>query len=166
MRHPSSSRAPSSPPMSPLRTSLLVLLSPCIPFPSSWLSFFCHTALQTLSSSSNYNYVDCVTQNSFSYTWKLILVWYSPIDKLSASYHKCSFTLGVARMKTICMFQKHYFLLRVCKNVSFLFDVLLVLLWSRGSFDVANVVYIIPLGDSTSNAGLVLHVYLYTYSII
>ena len=64
------------------------------------------------------------------------------------------------------MFHKHYFLLRVCKNVSFLFDVLLVLLWSRGSFDVANVVYIIPLGDSTSNAGLVLHVYLYTYSII
>ena len=34
-------------------TILLVLLSSCIPFPSSWLSFFCHTALQTLSPSSS-----------------------------------------------------------------------------------------------------------------
>ena len=39
--------------MSPLRTPLLVLLSSCKPLPLSLLSFLCHTALQTLYSSSS-----------------------------------------------------------------------------------------------------------------
>ena len=65
LRPPSSSHAPSSPPMPPLRTPLLVLLSSCKHFPWSWLSFFCHKALQTLSSSSS------TCSELYAYGWLL-----------------------------------------------------------------------------------------------